>query len=152
MSKTIVACRPGFLKSAEAAFAGMEIEVDPNLTTDYEFRKRELGLADLLEAEMESDERRSAAKADPKNANTYIIPLDPEALDLANEYLTYLVVRVDKKENFNLVRQVIRDTRLVKEHDDAINIRATTTALADALKNFKVHSISTCQGTTWMTN
>lgn len=155
MAKTIIACRPGFLHQAQSAFSGMEIEVDATLDKDYEFRERELGLADLLEAELDGEERDAARKADPKNAHSFVVPLltpdeDPEWDDA--EHMSYLLIRVDNKSNYSDAQRVINDLKPVVEHDDAINIRATINALNNELQraDIKVYSISSVRGLTFL--
>jgi hypothetical protein len=155
MAKTIIACRPGFRAQAEAAFQGMEIEVDPNLTSDYEFRERELGLADLLEAELDGEEREAARKADPKNADTYVIPMIPKedgTVDYDDyNYSPYLILRVEK--NSEHILSAIRKINIVTNaDDDEPNVRATLNALHKDLtkEGFKIYSISVATGLTWM--
>lgn len=152
MSKTFVACRPGFLQAAMAAFNGFEIEVDPSLEQDYEFRQRDLGLADLLEAELESEEEAAAKKADPKNALNLVVPLDPTGeLEDAN-WLPYLIVRVDKNSKKDDVEKVINSTRVVMGLDEEVNERATLVLLRNELTKagITVHSLSVANGLTWM--
>lgn len=160
MSKTYIAVRPGFKQQAEAAFGtDMEIEVDSSLQADYEFRQRELGLADLLEAELESEEGEAARKADPKNAHTFIVPLaeDPEEVE-DYTYLDYLVVRVDKDAPKHEALQVIQKTQLiwkgeVGDLDERIQARPNINALNAELRKagIKVHSISLAKNLVWMT-
>lgn len=155
MSKTFVAIRPGFQQAAIAAFgADMEIVIDDTLTQDYEFRQRELGLADLLEAELEGEESQAAKKADPKNAHTFVVPLLGPDDDLDEEYrhCTYLAVRVDRKDDMYEAVNRIVDTSPILHDDDRINVKATVTMLHNHLKNegFKVHSISVVNGLTVM--
>ena len=153
MSKTFVAVRPGFQQAAIAAFgADMELVVDDTLQTDYEFRTRELGLADLLEAELETEERELARKSDPKNAHTIIVPLvsRDETLDEAldePDRLKCLVVRIDRKEDRQAAVRVIQGESVVYS-DDYLNERATINVLSTALKkaDIKVYSISSSYG------
>lgn len=151
MSKTFVAVRPGFQQQAIAAFgADMELVIDDTLTVDYEFRQRELGLADLLERELEDEESAAAKKADPKNAHTFILPLlrPDETLDEEFKYATYLVIRVDHKEDSSAVKAEIASLPTIFSDGDMINVKATITSLHNRLKNkdIKVHSISVANG------
>lgn len=77
-AKHLIACRPNLRAQMEAAFPGLPIVIDENITDPqgYEFRERELDFEELLEEEVDKEER---LQADPKQAQTLVIPLgDPE--------------------------------------------------------------------------
>lgn len=160
MAKTYVACRPGFLQAAQSAFAGLDVEVDDNLTTDYEFRERDLGLADLLESELEDEEREAERKSDPKSAHTVIVPLCEDDANVTDHsviellpHLDYLVIRADKNASRALMIETVKKTKMIRTDDGYIQARPNIVALSHAFKKagIKVHSISACSGgLSWM--
>lgn len=149
MAKTYVACRPGMLGTIQAAFAGLQVEVDETLVgVDYEFRERELTLDELLEEEVEKAER---IDADPKNALTFIVPLVLSNDDFDSYSVPYLAVRVDRSASRFDVIQVIKTVKptLTGDFPDfEVNVSATMGALQAALKtaDIGVHSISQADG------
>ena len=95
--KTIIKCRPGMKQKIQAAFAGMEVEVDDTLDTDYIFAKRELTALEEIEAQIEEEEKQ---EADPKNALTFVMPLQQDD-GKPDPFGTWLTVRIES--NFSRV-------------------------------------------------
>jgi hypothetical protein len=142
--KTYVACRPGMKQAMEKAFAGIDVEVDDNLTTDYEFRERELSFAEALEAEVDKSER---FEADPKNAKTFVVPLAEED----HNYCDFLAVRVGEYTRKTEVVDIIKRVKVIYSGDD-VNSIATAGAVRAELKkaNIDVYSVSVAEGgLTW---
>lgn len=152
--KTIIACRPGMKQAMQSAFAGMEVVVDDKLDKDYEFRKRDLTLGEMLEEDLGREERQDA---DPKNAHTFIVPLLLEE-DLLSEYLhdiRWLAVRVANDASHGSVVTEIRNfqpTTSGSFPDVEVNISATISGLKAHLKKagFNVLSISEADGLHFM--
>lgn len=147
-NKTFVACRPGLQQQMQSAFDGLEVVVDPDMTKDYEFRQRELTMAELLEEEVEKEERQ---EADPKNAITFVVPLDPSG-DLEDaSWVTYLAVRVERGANKIDVAREIGSVPLTLHADGGVNVSATIGAVTSTLKKagYNVLSVSEAEGLTW---
>jgi hypothetical protein len=150
-TKTIIACRPGMKQQMEAAFAGVEVVVDDKLTKDYEFRERDLDLAEMLEAEIEKEERQDA---DPKNAYTFIIPLAARTSEFDDGGIfdvPFLAVRVENSASEVAVMTTIRELKPTLSGsfpDETVNVSATISALKAALrkKDINVLSISQAAG------
>lgn len=153
---TVIACRPGMKAQMEAAFAGMEVEVDDNLTapTGYEFRKRPMTMGEILESQISTAEKD---ESDPKNAHTFVVPL---VLNLGNlepgeiSDIRFAVVRTSSKNHgWTTVRNLIRevDPHLNGDFPDfTVNVTATMSAIkAHLTKNdVKVYSVSEGDGLT----
>lgn len=148
--KTIIACRPGMKQAMEAAFAGMEVIVDDKLAADYEFRKRELTLGEMLEEDLSQEERQDA---DPKKAHTFVVPLSLAEDEVAENLwsLRWLAVRVENSASHGLVMAEIRNLQPTTQGtfpDFEVNVSATISALKAHLKaaGFNVLSISEADG------
>ena len=154
--KTYIAVRPGMQSSLAAQFPGMEIVVEPGLVGDFEFRKRELSGIELIEAQLEEEEK---AASDPRNAKTILVPVI--GLDqTADEYWadagtdssgspSFLVIRCAPSTPVGRVIQIVGDIRGVKStqswnDEEYINKGATGANILAALKaeDIEVYSIS----------
>lgn len=145
-TKTIIACRPGMKQQMESAFAGLEVVVDDKLTKDYEFRERDLDLAEMLEAEIEKEERQDA---DPKNALTFVVPMAVRQSDLGDPEiyldLSFLSIRVENSVSEVSVMSVIRKiepTLSGSFPDEVVNVSATISSIKAALKKDGVNVLS----------
>lgn len=150
--KTIIACRPGMKQQMEAAFQGMKIVVDDTLTKDYEFRKEAMSLDEILEAEIEKEERQDA---DPKHAHTFVIPIAARTSHLDDDMWNppYLVVRVqDDASRIGVITAIraLKPTLSGSFPDETVNVSATISSLKAHLKKegFNVLSISQAEGLT----
>lgn len=149
-TKTIIACRPGMKQQMEAAFMGMTVVVDDQLTKDYEFREEAMSLDEILEAEVAKEER---VDADPKQAHTFIVPMLPDdTLVLDDAWnLQYLAVRVaDDASQVSVMSEIrkVKPTLTGSFPDEQVNVSATVSALKAHLKKqgFNVLSISVADG------
>lgn len=150
-TKTYIACRPGLQQQMQAAFAGVTVEVDDSLTVDYEFRQRDLTLDEMLEQEVEKEERQDA---DPKNALTFITPLVRDydaAVDGGWLTIKYLAIRLERGPSPYDVRKVIADVKPTLTGsfpDEEVNVSATMSAIRAALKKegYNVLSVSEAEG------
>lgn len=152
---TVIACRPGMKQQMEKAFAGMEVEVDDTLVgKDYEFRKRQMTMGEVLEAQISTAERD---ESDPKSAHTFVVPLvlnfnDDARQDIDNT--TFAVVRTSSKDYgwthvHSLIAEV--DPTLNGDFPDfTVNVTATISALKAHLTKagVKVYSVSEGRGIT----
>lgn len=146
-NKTYVACQPGMKAAAEAAFAGLEIVVDDTLTTSpWEFRERPQTLEELMEAELEKEER---TEADPKNALTFVVPVFHRRDDVGDVYETipFLSIRVAKGTSGTAVRIIVENLKPTmtgdKYGDDyRVNVPATIGALSAQLKEAGIQVLS----------
>lgn len=151
--KTIIACRPGMRQQMEAAFQGMKIVVDDKLTKDYEFRKEAMSLDEILEAEIEKEERQDA---DPKNAHTFVVPIAARTSvydDGGIFDVPFLAVRVENSASTVSVMSAIRALKPTLSGsfpDETVNVSATISSLKAHLKKegFNVLSISQAEGLT----
>lgn len=148
-NKTYVVCRPGMLQAMQKAFDGMDVEVDDKLTTDYEFRQRELTEIEALEAELDKAEK---FEADPKDAVTFVVPMVTCSDNLeADPYVhRYLAVRVQRNHRHEAL-DILKDSKPLTSgmgDDMEINVPGTIGALNAALKkaNVDVYSISEADG------
>lgn len=152
MAKTFIACRPGMQATLQAQFAGVDVVVDEALTKDYEFRERELTFSEIMEEELEKEERQ---EADPKNAVTLIVPcvLDADAERTNDDWYSaqFLAIRIERGPSIYDLRKIIKDVKPVTTGDfpdEYVNIPATMGALKSALKKagHNVLSISEADG------
>lgn len=152
MAKTIIACRPGMQQIMQAQFAGMEVVVDAALTKDYEFRERDQTFEEIMESEIEKEERQDA---DPKNAITLIVPcvMDADAERTNDDWYgsQFLAIRIERGPSIYDIRKVIKDVKPTTAGDfpdEYVNVSATMGALKSALKKagYNVLSISEADG------
>lgn len=151
-NKTIIACRPGFKRQAEQAFAGIKVIVDETLTADYEFREEAMTLDEILEAEISKEERQ---EADPKNALTFVVPAFLNDQGVADNCwsIPYLVVRVEQGPSRFDIIEVLKQVKPTTQGDFPdfeVNVSATIGALRAALKKagHNVLSVSEADGLT----
>lgn len=154
-TRTYIACRPGMQAAMQAQFMGMEVVVDPQIGADFEFRKRELSGIELIEAQLEEEEKVSA---DPRRATTILVPvvgLDQDARDFWDSEghdsngPSFLVIRCAPSTPAGRVIQIVGDIRGVKStqtwnDEEYINRGATSANILHALKaeDIEVYSIS----------
>jgi len=139
-------------QAMQAAFAGLEVEVDDTLTQDYEFRERPMSLEEIMEEEISKEEKQ---EADPKNALTFVVPLALSEEEVAEDCWnkTYLAVRVENNVSRFDVIKVIKATKPSTTGsfpDCGVHVSATIGALKAALKKggINVLSISEADGLT----
>lgn len=155
-TRTYLAVRPGMQTVVGKQFPGMEVVVDETLVgSDFEFRKRELSGIELIEAQLEQEEK---VAADPKSATTVLVPVvgldqnerefwDNEGHD--SDGPAFLVIRCASSTPSGRVIQIVGDIRGVKstrswDGVETINKGATAANIRAALKDdgIEVYSIS----------